>query len=221
MLAGATLTQPKITWSTTSVSVILSPGESTSSDLTFTSSQNLTNVSLGVVTQIAPFVTVQPSSISSLAANQTQSVHLSIGIPTNAKFGTCDGTIQLKSGTTTFPQTVKIVVNVWQAFANAELGVKFKFPSSWRTSTIPNAKGESLYISDQNEEFPGEGITITKSSDSLANALGQIQLSFDLLSQQERTLNGSTWGIYVFGEPSTKQHSNSGASRAICQRNRR
>src|SRR5712691_1513153 len=86
-LAG-TSTQPKITWSTTSINVILSPGESTSSNLTFTSSQQLTNISLSVVPQIAPFVTVRPSSISSVPANQAQSVQLSLVIPPSATLGT-------------------------------------------------------------------------------------------------------------------------------------
>jgi hypothetical protein len=134
-LAASTTTQPKITWSTTSINVILSPGESTSNDLTFTSSQKLTDVTLSVVPQIAPFVTVQPASISSLAANQAQSVHLSIALATTTKFGTYDGTLQLKSGTTAFPQTVKVVVNVWQVFTSVAAGIKFKYPPGW-TSNI-------------------------------------------------------------------------------------
>ena len=140
-LSGTTSTQPKITWSTTSINVILSPGESTSSDLTFTSSQKLTNVALTVVPQIAPFVNVQPSSISSLAANQAQSVHLAIAIAAATAFGTYDGTIQLKSGTTTFPQTVKITVNVWQV-ADTDLNLSFKFPSfSVPSKVITQATG--------------------------------------------------------------------------------
>ncbi len=88
---GTASSQPKITWSTTSINVILSPGESTSSNLTFTSSQQLTNVTLSVVPEIAPFVTVRPPSISSLSANQTQSVHLSIAIATTTAFGPMTG----------------------------------------------------------------------------------------------------------------------------------
>src|SRR6266849_660615 len=131
---GTASSQPKITWSTTSINVILSPGESTSSDLTFTTSQKLTNVILSVVPQIAPFVTVQPSSISSLASNQTQSVHLSIAIATAAAFGTYDGTLQVKSGTTTFPQTVKVTVNVWHTYT-ARFGLTIKYPPGWSTFT--------------------------------------------------------------------------------------
>ncbi len=126
---AAATTQPKITWSTTSINVILSPGESTSSDLTFTSSQTLTNVTLSVVPQIAPFVTVQPNSIPSLATNQAQAVHLSIALATTTKFGTYDGTLQLKSGTTTFPQTVKVSINVWMNYTDTSLGLQFKVPS--------------------------------------------------------------------------------------------
>ena len=170
-LSGTTSTQPKITWSTTSINIILSPGESTSSDLTFTSSQKLTNVALTVVPQIAPFVNVQPSSISSLAANQAQSVHLAIAIAAATAFGTYDGTIQLKSGTTTFPQTVKVVVNVWPTFTST-IGFTLHYPPSFFPvqSTDPNSSEVGFYSSPQ---VFSEGIspTFTATKSQLPNGL--------------------------------------------------
>src|SRR2546425_10325078 len=56
----AATTQPKITWSTTSINVILSPGDSTSSNFTFTSTSNLQNVAIQAVSAIAGFLTIQP-----------------------------------------------------------------------------------------------------------------------------------------------------------------
>ncbi len=143
--SGATSTQPKITWSTTSISVILSPGESTSSSLTFTSSQKLSSASLSVVPQIASFVTVQPNSIANVAANQAQSVQLLFSIPTAAALGTYDGTLQLKSGTTTFPQTVKVIVNVWPRVTDAQLGISLQYPPSLFV-VRPNERPDELLI---------------------------------------------------------------------------
>jgi len=54
-------TQAKIAWSTTSIEVILSPGESTAKDLTFSSSLGLTNFTIEAVPQIASYLTVSCS----------------------------------------------------------------------------------------------------------------------------------------------------------------
>lgn len=110
---GTTSTQPKITWSTTSVQVILSPGESASKDLTFTSSLKLSTIVLEPVTTVAPFVSIQPSTFASVPANQAQSVHIALSIPAGTTLGTYDGTIHLRSGSTTYPQTLKITVDVY------------------------------------------------------------------------------------------------------------
>jgi len=192
---GATSVQPNI----------LSPGESTSSNLTFTSSQSLTNVTLRVVPQIAPFLTVQPSSISSAPANQTQSVQLSFAISPTAVLGTYDGTLQLKSGTTTFPQTVKVVVNVWGRLSSAAVGVSLLFPPTWTVSTVSNAQGTSVYVHENSEEFPGEGITVTKSNLTREAVLNDLNSSFQLLGQTEESFNGQTWTIYTFNETLTGQ----------------
>jgi hypothetical protein len=84
-----------------------------------------------VVPQIAPFVTVQPSSISSLAANQVQSMHISIAIPSGITLGTYSGTIHVLSGSQTLPQTLKVTVNVWQPLTRPDIGFSIKYPPGW------------------------------------------------------------------------------------------
>jgi hypothetical protein len=124
-------TQPKITWSTTSIEVILSPGESKALDVSLTSSLGLKNIAIGTVPQIAGLLSIQPGTVTSLAAGQNQPVHLAFTIPTGTTFGTYTGTIHVLDATQTYPQTVKVVVGVWQTFDNPSLGFDIKYPPGW------------------------------------------------------------------------------------------
>ncbi len=121
-------TQPKITWSASDVQPILSPGESSSSAVSFISSANLTNVTVEAVPEIAPFATIQPNTFASVSAGQTQSAQITFSIPQPTTLGTYDGTIHVRLGSSTLPQTLKVVVNVWNAFHDMNLGLAFKYP---------------------------------------------------------------------------------------------
>lgn len=127
----ASSTQPKISWSTPSLDLILSPGESTSRNLTFSSDRDLTNVTLEAVPEIARFVTLQPTSFASIPAGHPQPVHLAFAIPTGTALGTYDGTIHVRVGNQTLPQTLKISVEVWQRFISGELGIAIDYPPNW------------------------------------------------------------------------------------------
>ena len=124
----AAISQPKITWSTTNIAPILSPGESASSDITFTSTASLQNVVVEAVPEVAGFLTIQPSSFASVPANQPQSVHISFAISQSTTPGSYSGTIHVRLGSQTLPQTLKVVVNVWNEFSDLSDGIKFKFP---------------------------------------------------------------------------------------------
>src|SRR5437773_2212518 len=54
-------TQPKITWSPTSVEVILSPGETSTKNFTFSSDQYLANAVIEPVPALAGFLNLQPN----------------------------------------------------------------------------------------------------------------------------------------------------------------
>jgi hypothetical protein len=137
--------QPKITWSpTSSIEVILSPGESTSKDLTFTSDQDLQNPVVEPVPEIAGFLTIQPNTIAALPAAQQQPVHIAIAIPASTAFGTYSGTIHVRIGTQTLPQTVKVVVNAWQSSTSTTLRVTFKYPPNLFVLISPDQPGHVL-----------------------------------------------------------------------------
>lgn len=139
--------QAKITWSQQQISLTLSPGDNSSQDVTFSSDSNLQNLTVEPVPGIAAFVTVQPNTFSSVPANSPQSIHITFSVSTTVALGTYQGTIHVRTGTQTFPQTMKIVINVWQKFTDTNLGIKLQYPpltspTKLRTEELGN--GEQL-----------------------------------------------------------------------------
>jgi hypothetical protein len=129
---------PRISWSEQEIDVVLSPGESVTSTVTFTSSLDLEDVILEPVPEIEPFLTVTPAAFAAVSANTPQTVHISFNIPQDADFGTFDGTIHLRDGNRTYPQTVKLIVNVWKTFVSEELNFTIRYPDSF---TIESRQG--------------------------------------------------------------------------------
>ena len=134
-------TQPKITWMPKSTEIILSPGESTTQEFTFTSDQDLQNAVIEAVPGIAAFLSIQPTSFSSVQANQQQAVHITFSNPATASLGTFDGTIHIRIGNKTLPQTLKVLLNIWRKSQLTDNGqtVEFLYPPSWELSSDGSA----------------------------------------------------------------------------------
>lgn len=145
--------------------MILSPGESAIRDLTFTSSLLLTNVVLEAVPDIAGFVSLQPSNVANLAAGQPQPVQLSFSIPAGSILGTYEGTVHLRVGHRTLPQTLKVSVHVWQQVSDSAIGTTVYIPPSWSFTTDDGAVRLSspdmaVLTRNQDAEVPPAEITI-------------------------------------------------------------
>ncbi len=119
--------QPNITWSPTSVVVTLSPGETTSRTITFTSSLLLRNVHIKLKTDkerkddvtvepdsslkerddgkdkpkstssVKSFLKIEPDRFANVSADRPQTVRLSFAIPAHTALGTYEGVIALRS----------------------------------------------------------------------------------------------------------------------------
>jgi hypothetical protein len=109
-LFAATSTQPKIAWSTSNVYAGITSTTTITKTLTFTSDQVLRNISLEGVPPTAQFVKIQPNAFAQVPAGQPQTVLLTFSAPATAQFGAYDGTIHIRAGSTTFPQTLKTSV---------------------------------------------------------------------------------------------------------------
>jgi hypothetical protein len=99
--------QPSIAWSSPAVYAGITSTTTVTKTLTFTSNQVLQGISLEAVPEIAKFVQIQPSTVSKLPAGQPQTVRLTFSAPAGAQFGAYDGTIHVRDGSRTLPQTLK------------------------------------------------------------------------------------------------------------------
>jgi len=149
--------QPKISWSVNQIGVILSPGESTSRILTITSTRGFVDADIEAVPEIAGFLSIQPSAFANVLANQPQQVTVNFAIPSDATLGTFEGTIHVRTGTQTLPQTLKLELKIWPSISRN--GVEIKFPPLFTpveadtqvrfvnssTPTLPPLFGFSVY----------------------------------------------------------------------------
>ena len=107
--------QPKVTWSEKQISLQLAPGSGQVRQVSFTSDHNLQDVTIEAVPEIANLVSVQPATITSVFADQAQSVSLFFSIPAGTSFGLHEGTIHVRTGSQTLPQTLKLSIDVAQS----------------------------------------------------------------------------------------------------------
>ena len=101
-----------IQWSPKEITQTLRQGESSTLNVTFTSDINLSNVKLWVVPELQPFISVSPEVFSNITAGIKNSTTLTITVPVNTEPGIYDGTLHLRVGNKTYPQTLKILLEV-------------------------------------------------------------------------------------------------------------
>lgn len=130
--------QARISWSDENhVEIILSPGENASRSLIFTSNLNFQDIVIEPVPELAPFISIQPNSFANVLAGQPQSVMVNYSIPANTTLGTYDGTVHVRLGSQTLPQTLKVMVNVWQTFTEST-GFRISYPPEWSAHDSPD-----------------------------------------------------------------------------------
>jgi hypothetical protein len=135
-------------------------------------------------------VSIQPNAFASVPANQAQFVHIALSIPAGTTLGTYDGTIHLRSGSTTYPQTVKVTVNVWKAFRDDVVGFSVKLPAGFSVSTTTNERPN--FLGQITITGPTEGETIDISKYSNADSLSLEQWYERTLFSHEYTGTWST-----------------------------
>ena len=179
--ASTSSTEPKITWFQNQIEVTLSSGQGASKDLNFTSSLALQNVILEAVPEIHGLLSVQPSSFASVSANQAQKVHVSFSIPAGTTLGTYTGTVHLRVGSTTFPQTLKVTVNVWNSLTDAAAGISVLFPPSLYNLTDANSLPNSFDLeSSRSGVAIGGGVPAGSSVARSGFAIGIDSTSFSV-----------------------------------------
>jgi len=125
----------KIEWTPQKIEVKLSePAMDNQVLANFTSDISLNQITLEVVPELNPFVTVEPAVIQNVQAGVPQIVTLHFSLPPGTEPGEFDGVVHVRSGKRTLPQTLKIAVTV-------ELGSKFLLGTD-----LPDINGELAVI---------------------------------------------------------------------------
>ena len=103
-----------ITWIPERIEETISKGTSREFDVAFISRVDLKKVSLWVTPELRPFIRIEPNYFEKVEANDPYEVTLHLTIPSDAKPGHYDGTIHLKAGHRTYPETLKVDLTVIQ-----------------------------------------------------------------------------------------------------------
>jgi hypothetical protein len=171
-------------WAPASVQVTLFPGASATATFSITSDQTLQNVILEAVPAIVALLSVQANIFGTLPANSGQSVRIAFAIPNSAALGTYDGTIHLRAANQTYPQTLKVTVNVWQGVLLGSGGAIVAVPPGWLVQTTATEIGASSpalqgLAGSQDAEVPPEDLLVRVLRKPSSETISQFASEFD------------------------------------------
>jgi hypothetical protein len=145
-------------------------------------------------------VTIKPNAISRVRANRTEKIQISLFIPPTSTLGDYIGTIHLRSGSQTLPQTLKVGVSIWNAAIDVRLRFSVLFPSSWRQEVSDNGDRRFFppgMVVDEASEYAGDiqlfvdpnpqGLSTTQYYDGLNN----LALFDDAAQVQQLTISNA------------------------------
>jgi hypothetical protein len=144
LATSPTADQAKITWSTTAINIDVSPGSIVTRNLTFASSLTLNNITIEAVPEIAHFLTINPAAIASVPGNELQAVVITFSVDPATPLGSYQGTVHVRNSNQTFPQTLKLTINVVLAtFNSPELGFQIVYPIG--STIVPDGSTISFF----------------------------------------------------------------------------
>lgn len=104
--------QPLISWFPERIEETLGKGKSKDLKISFVSTHELKKAKLWITPELRPFIQIEPDFYSSIEANKLNEVVLHLSVPEKVKLGHYGGTIHLRVGSRTYPQTLKIDLNI-------------------------------------------------------------------------------------------------------------
>jgi murein DD-endopeptidase MepM/ murein hydrolase activator NlpD len=112
------LAVPTVKWTPASVNETVVAGESKIVPVSFTASENISNVVVRVVPELQPYVQVNPSTFGRITKGQTINFNVTISAPANTPPGAVvDGTLQLRQTQSTVAKPLPVTL---QILASAE-----------------------------------------------------------------------------------------------------
>lgn len=130
-----------ISWNTSSLNETVLAGKTVTIPVSFTASRDLGNVAVDVVPQLAPYVSVSPSTISNLSAGQAGTIQVTLAPPATMAPQTLDGTIHIKNGKRSIAKPLStMLVVTWETYTDTETGTSFSYPTFGRDATLTTSQ---------------------------------------------------------------------------------
>lgn len=150
---------PIITWTPASVSQTILAGESITIPVSFTSSEDLTNVEVRVVPELMPYVTISPTSFINISKSSTVQLEVILSSDPVQLPDTMEGTLQLRSvgdPRRVYSQPLPITLSVnWNVFREDRFGYSINYPPTFPIAESMDSTQVGLY--GTTEAF-GQGI---------------------------------------------------------------
>jgi hypothetical protein len=137
---------PTFSWNPRSVSEVIGQGQTKTIQVSFTASEDVSDVVVRVVPELGPYLTVSPTAFAHLVAGEATSLGLTVTLRATPEFGLIRGTVQLRNkrgATLSRPLSVTLRDLRSEPFAGLEVSpttINASVPTSIRaTIPIPDA----------------------------------------------------------------------------------
>ncbi len=101
-----------IVWDPARIEETIGLGDTKEITVTFISGTRLQNVDLWVVPELQPFVSLETIHFDSIEANNPYEIQVHFYVPIGTQTRLYDGTIHLRVGSKTYPQTLKVELDI-------------------------------------------------------------------------------------------------------------
>jgi hypothetical protein len=134
---------PTIAWNPESIEETISPGESKTITVSFTSSKDVENAEIRIVPELEPYIQTQPASFSKISKGQTVNIDITISANQEAELGSFEGCVQIKAkykNKKTYAKPLPMVVNIGQLFQDEEYNYQVRHNSVFEISEFQNIR---------------------------------------------------------------------------------
>jgi len=101
-----------ITWTPERIEETLNKGAKKELSIAFMSRKDLQKVNLWITPELRPFIEIDPHVFKKIEANTPNEITLRLAVPSDAQLGHYEGTIHLRVGSRTYPETLKIKLDI-------------------------------------------------------------------------------------------------------------
>jgi hypothetical protein len=101
-----------ISWDPDRIGQTLALGLTKGLKVTFISGERMKDVDLRIVPELQPYISVTPNHFATIDPDTPYEVNVNITVPEDNQSGLYQGTIHLRSISKTYPQTLKVELNI-------------------------------------------------------------------------------------------------------------